>query len=132
VNEGAINVDRKDIRDYDLKWLRSNIGLVSQEPVLFSGTISENIRFGNIDATDADVKNAAQLANAHNFIIDLDDGYNTQVGERGIQLSGGQKQRTQSRLFERRLFPGLNCLSCPCRYCYCSRGAERSVDPLTR
>lgn len=93
IDDGAVAIDRTDIRDYDLKWLRGQIGLVSQEPVLFSGTIAENIRFGNLSASDAEVQSAAKLANAHNFIRELADGYDTEVGERGVQLSGGQKQR---------------------------------------
>ena len=77
----------------NLKWLRSNIGVVSQEPVLFDTTIAENIRYGREDATMADIEAAAIAANAHNFISELPDGYNTLVGEKGTQLSGGQKQR---------------------------------------
>ena len=81
------------MRDLNIKWLRSKIGVVSQEPVLFDTTIAENIRYGREDATLEDIKNAARNANAHDFISDLPDGYNTLVGERGTQLSGGQKQR---------------------------------------
>ena len=88
-----VHVGGKDIRALNLKWLRRHIGLVGQEPVLFDTTIAENIRFGREDATLADIEKAAREANAHNFITSLPDGYNTQVGERGVQLSGGQKQR---------------------------------------
>ena len=82
-----------DVRDLNVHWLRSNIGVVSQEPVLFATTISENIRFGKEDATLQEIEAAAIAANAHSFISELPDGYNTLVGERGTQLSGGQKQR---------------------------------------
>ena len=86
-------VGGQTIRSLNLKWMRSNIGVVSQEPVLFDTTIAENIRFGKEDATDEEIERAAKEANAHNFISQLPEGYNTQVGERGTQLSGGQKQR---------------------------------------
>ena len=82
-----------DVRDLNIHWLRNNIGVVSQEPVLFATTISENIRFGKEDATLKEIEAAAIAANAHSFISELPDGYNTLVGERGTQLSGGQKQR---------------------------------------
>ena len=88
-----ITIDGHDIRDLNLRWLRSNIGVVSQEPVLFDTSIAENIRFGRDNATKEDIERAAKAANAHNFISSLPDGYETQVGERGTQLSGGQKQR---------------------------------------
>ena len=88
-----VHVGGKDIRTLNLKWLRRHIGLVGQEPVLFDTTIAENIRFGREDVTQADIEKAAREANAHNFITSLPDGYNTHVGERGVQLSGGQKQR---------------------------------------
>ncbi len=88
-----ITVDGHDIQTLNLKWLRRNIGIVSQEPVLFNTTIAENIRFGREDATMEDVEQAAKSANAHNFIMQFPDGYNTHVGERGAQMSGGQKQR---------------------------------------
>ena len=86
-------MDGHNINTLNLKWLRSNIGVVSQEPVLFDTTIGENIRYGREDATMADIEAAAIAANAHNFISELPDGYNTLVGEKGTQLSGGQKQR---------------------------------------
>ena len=76
-----------------MKWLRENIGLVSQEPVLFDTTIAENIRYGKEGATMEEIEAAARNANAHDFISELPNGYNTLVGERGTQLSGGQKQR---------------------------------------
>ena len=77
----------------NLKWLRSNIGVVSQEPVLFDTTIAENIRYGREDATIDDIHAAAKAANAFNFISELPDGFDTNCGERGTQMSGGQKQR---------------------------------------
>ena len=81
------------MKDLNLKWLRSHIGVVSQEPVLFDTTIAENIRFGREDATMEELKEAAKNANAHDFITGLPNGYDTNVGEGGAQLSGGQKQR---------------------------------------
>ena len=88
-----ITLDSRDLRLLNLKWLCSNIGVVSQEPVLFDTTIAKNIRLDNERATMEEIEAAAKNANAHNFISQLPDGYNTHVGERGIQLSGGQKQR---------------------------------------
>ena len=82
-----------DIRQLNLHWLRSDIGVVSQEPVLFATTIAENIRYGREDVSDEEMIAAAEAANAHSFISELPDGYNTLVGEMGTQLSGGQKQR---------------------------------------
>ncbi|MCW1883631.1 ABC transporter ATP-binding protein/permease [Luteolibacter flavescens] len=91
--EGRILLDGVDIRDLRLKDLRDHITIVPQEAVLFSGTIFENIRLGRMDASEAEVKEAARQAHAHDFIMGLPQGYDTQVGERGAQLSGGQKQR---------------------------------------
>lgn len=85
--------DKKDIRSLNVKWLRSQIGTVSQEPVLFNTSIRENILFGNENATRQDVVQAAKAANAHSFITALPCGYSTVVGEQGGKLSGGQKQR---------------------------------------
>ena len=82
-----------DVRKLNLHWLRSNIGVVSQEPILFATTIAENIRYGREDVGDEEMIAAAEAANAHSFISELPDGYNTLVGEMGTQLSGGQKQR---------------------------------------
>ena len=90
---GDVLIGGKDIRTLNIKWLRKNIGVVSQEPVLFDSTIAKNIMYGNEDASEEDMKKAAVNANAHNFISALPDGYNTLVGEGGTQLSGGQKQR---------------------------------------
>ena len=77
----------------NVQWLRQQYGLVSQEPILFGGTIADNIRMGKPDATLEEIENAAKAANAHNFIMSFPSGYNTNVGEKGSQLSGGQKQR---------------------------------------
>ncbi|XP_066350937.1 ABC transporter B family member 14-like isoform X4 [Miscanthus floridulus] len=90
---GAILIDGQDIKTLDLKFLRTNIGSVSQEPSLFSGTIMDNLRIGKIDATDEAIIEAAKTANVHSFISKLPNQYATEVGERGVQLSGGQKQR---------------------------------------
>lgn len=83
----------KDIKKLKLKCLRKHIGLVQQEPALFATTIYDNILYGKDGATEAEVVEAAKLANAHSFISSLPEGYKTKVGERGVQLSGGQKQR---------------------------------------
>ncbi|XP_078443154.1 putative multidrug resistance protein [Wolffia australiana] len=90
---GQVFLDGVDIRRLQLKWLRSQMGLVSQEPALFATSIKENILFGKEDATMDEVIEAAKAANAHSFISQLPLGYDTQVGERGVQMSGGQKQR---------------------------------------
>ncbi|MDF2937295.1 MAG: transporter [Paenibacillaceae bacterium] len=91
--EGQVLVDGIDVRDYPLEGLRSSIGMVLQEAVLFSGTIRENIAFGKPDATMEEVEAAAQAAQAHDFIIGMSQGYETVLGQRGVNLSGGQKQR---------------------------------------
>ncbi|XP_059632044.1 ABC transporter B family member 11-like isoform X1 [Cornus florida] len=91
---GQITLDGVEIQKLKLKWLRQQMGLVSQEPVLFNDTVRANIAYGKEgDATEAEILAAAELANAHNFVSALQEGYDTAVGERGIQLSGGQKQR---------------------------------------
>ncbi|KAM0954025.1 putative ABC-type xenobiotic transporter [Dioscorea sansibarensis] len=90
---GSVQVDGVDIKNLKLKWLRSQMGLVSQEPALFATSVKENILFGKEDASMEEVVAAAKIANAHEFISKLPDGYDTQVGERGVQMSGGQKQR---------------------------------------
>nr|KYP57751.1 ABC transporter B family member 11 [Cajanus cajan] len=93
-DSGQITLDGKEIQSMQVKWLRQQMGLVSQEPALFNDTIRANIAYGKRgDATEAEIIAAAELANAHNFISSLQKGYDTMVGERGIQLSGGQKQR---------------------------------------
>eukprot|EP01018_Ginkgo_biloba_P016172 Gb_10215 [translate_table: standard] len=90
---GEILLDGENIQNLQLKWLRNQIGLVSQEPALFATSIHQNLLFGKPEATMEEVMRAAKAANAHQFISQLPDGYNTQVGERGVQMSGGQKQR---------------------------------------
>ncbi|OXB55066.1 hypothetical protein ASZ78_012086, partial [Callipepla squamata] len=92
-DQGEVTLDGRDIRTLNVKWLRENIGIVSQEPVLFATTIAENIRYGREDISDAEIEQAAKEANAFDFISRLPDKFNTMVGERGAQLSGGQKQR---------------------------------------
>jgi ATP-binding cassette subfamily B (MDR/TAP) protein 1 len=91
--KGAVNIDGRDIKAYNLQALRRHIGLVSQEPTLFAGTIKENIMLEAEMASEAEVEEAARSANAHDFISNLKDGYDTWCGDRGVQLSGGQKQR---------------------------------------
>jgi ABC-type multidrug transport system fused ATPase/permease subunit len=93
VTEGSITIDGTDIRNFRLQSLRRQIALVSQEPILFSGDIYENILIGRPDATENEVRAAAISAHAHNFIMDFPNGYQTEIGEGGIKLSGGQKQR---------------------------------------
>ncbi|MBQ7089634.1 MAG: ATP-binding cassette domain-containing protein, partial [Clostridia bacterium] len=93
VSDGAIKIDGKDIRSYTLKGLRDQIGMVQQDVYLFAGTVMENIRYGRPDASDAEIVEAAKQANAHEFIMSLPNGYDTDIGQRGIKLSGGQKQR---------------------------------------
>ena len=93
VTDGRILIDGYDIRNVTLKSLRNQIGIVQQDVYLFAGTILENIRYGRPDATDDEIIEAAKSANAHEFIMSFPDGYNTDIGQRGIKLSGGQKQR---------------------------------------
>ena len=93
VTKGSISIDGKDIRDVTLKSLRENIGIVQQDVYLFAGTVYENISYGKPDATREEIIEAAKRANAHDFIMELPNGYDTDIGQRGIKLSGGQKQR---------------------------------------
>ncbi|WP_144800074.1 ABC transporter ATP-binding protein [Halorubrum depositum] len=93
VDDGAIRIDGQDVRDVTLKSLRRSIGYVGQSSYLFYGTVRENITYGTFDATDEEVREAARAAEAHEFIENLPDGYDTMVGERGVKLSGGQRQR---------------------------------------
>jgi len=93
VISGSITIDGKDIRDISLKSLRNAIGIVQQDMYMFDGTIMDNIRYGKPDADDKNIISSAKKANIHDFIMSLDDGYDTFVGERGVKLSGGQKQR---------------------------------------
>ncbi|MEB3145806.1 MAG: ABC transporter ATP-binding protein [Cylindrospermopsis raciborskii 1523720] len=91
--QGRILMDEYDLRDISLGSLRSHLGIVSQETLLLYGTIRDNIVYGKLDATDAEIEAAAKAANAHNFIMSFPNGYNSIVGERGVKLSGGQRQR---------------------------------------
>jgi ATP-binding cassette subfamily B protein len=91
--QGEVHLDGHDLRSLDAEWLREQVGVVSQEPILFATSIADNIRYGRTTATQAEVEAAAQAANAHAFVSAFPDGYNTLVGERGVRLSGGQKQR---------------------------------------
>ena len=100
LTNGVITIDGKDITELTRYSLRQNIGIVSQDVFLFNGTIRENIAYGNLDATDEEIIEAAKKANIHDYIMSLDGGYETNVGERGIKLSGGQKQRISiARIF---------------------------------
>ena len=93
VKKGTIQIDGKDIHDVTMESLRRNIGIVQQDIYLFNASIKENILYGRLDATDEEVFEAAKRANIHDYIMTLEDGYNTVIGERGVRLSGGQKQR---------------------------------------
>jgi len=93
VKRGRITIDGHDIRKIKLESLREQISVVLQEPLLFSGSVAENIRYGHLDATDDEVVNAAKAANAHDFVSRMPHGYDTVLGERGAQLSGGERQR---------------------------------------
>jgi ABC transporter fused permease/ATP-binding protein len=92
-HKGRISFDGHDLRELSLASLRGAMAEVSQDPVLFSGSIRENIRYGRLDATDAEIESAAKAANADNFVREFPEGYNTIIGERGVKLSGGQRQR---------------------------------------
>lgn len=93
VQSGSITIDGKDLRDCNMDSLRSQIGVVSQDTILFNDTIENNIRMGKRDATLDEIENACKIANAHNFILETDKGYKTNIGDRGMKLSGGQRQR---------------------------------------
>ncbi len=100
ISQGVITIDDIDTKDMTLASLRDNIGIVQQDVFLFSGTVKENIAYGKLNATDAEIIDAAKKAQAHEFIMSLKDGYNTYIGERGVKLSGGQKQRLSiARIF---------------------------------
>ena len=92
-SQGSIRLDEHDIRSLDRKSFLSQIALVPQETLLFGGTVKENILYGKLDATDQELEDAAKKANAHDFIVDLENGYETIVGEKGTKLSGGERQR---------------------------------------
>lgn len=93
LEKGEIRIDGESIKEITFESLRKNIGIVQQDVFLFTGTIKENIAYGNLEASDEEIIEAAKNANIHDYIMTLDDGYDTQIGERGIKLSGGQKQR---------------------------------------
>lgn len=93
VNDGSISIDGTDIRGVTLNSLREQVGIVPQETILFNGSVYDNILYGRLDATKEEVEAAAKAANAHNFIMELPDGYNTMLGDRGVNISGGQRQR---------------------------------------
>ena len=93
IDSGRLSIDDIDIKDVTLESLRRNIGIVQQDVFLFNGTVRENIAYGTANALDQDIIEAAEKANAHNFILNLSEGYDTDIGERGVKLSGGQKQR---------------------------------------
>ncbi|HXF63366.1 MAG TPA: ABC transporter ATP-binding protein [Caldilineaceae bacterium] len=93
VSEGEILLDGRNIKEFSLRSLRRNIGIVHQDVYLFAGTVADNIRYGKPDATEAEIIEAAKKANAHDFIMALPHGYQTDIGQRGVKLSGGQKQR---------------------------------------
>src|SRR5699024_5369830 len=100
VEEGCIFIDNKDIKNLKIKSLRQNIGIVQQDVFLFTGTIKDNILYGNPQASDEEVIEAAKKASIHDFIMTLPNKYDTFIGEKGVMLSGGQKQRISiSRLF---------------------------------
>jgi len=93
VQKGGITIDGVDIRDMTMRSLRRQIGIVQQDVFLFTGTLRENIAYGKLNATNEEIEAAAKMAHMEDFIAELPDGYETQVGERGLKLSGGQKQR---------------------------------------
>lgn len=100
IDSGSITIDENDIRDVTLESLRENIGIVSQDVFLFAATVKENIRYGKINATDEEIIEAAKRAEIHDMIIEMEHGYDTNVGDRGVLLSGGQKQRISiARIF---------------------------------
>ncbi len=93
VSTGKVLVDGKDVREYDLENLRNNVAMVLQKNVLFSGTIKENLKWGNPDATDEQIVQACKRAQAHDFVSSFPEGYETDLGQGGVNVSGGQKQR---------------------------------------
>ena len=93
VNQGAVYVADTDVRRMDLEYLRAAVGMVTQDTYLFNGTIRENLLYARDDATQAEIEDACRVANIHDFIMAQPDGYDTEVGNRGLKLSGGEKQR---------------------------------------
>lgn len=103
IQRGSITIDGIDIRDMKIKGLRGQIGMVLQDNILFSGSVFENIQLGNVESSEAEIFAAAKSANAHEFIMNLPNGYHTEIGEKGVKLSGGQKQRIAiARVFLKR------------------------------
>ena len=98
-NQGSLEFEGVDLKDLNIGWYRDQIGIVSQEPTLFNGTIGRNIAYGFPNASQEDIEKAAIAANAHDFIKSFPKGYKTEVGEGGAQLSGGQKQRIGERCY---------------------------------
>jgi subfamily B ATP-binding cassette protein MsbA len=90
---GTIRIDGTDIKHVTLDSLRNQVGIVPQETILFNGSVYDNILYGRLDATKEEIEEAAKAANAHDFIMELPDGYNTMLGDRGVNISGGQRQR---------------------------------------
>ncbi len=90
---GTIRIDGTDIRHVTLDSLRNQVGIVPQETILFNGSVYDNILYGRLDATKEEIETAAKAANAHDFIMELPEGYNTMLGDRGVNISGGQRQR---------------------------------------
>ena len=100
INSGKIEIDGINIKNYKIKSLRENIGFVQQDVFIFTGTVRENILYGRPDASDKEMIQASKNANIHNFIMSLENGYDTDIGEKGVKLSGGQKQRVSiARVF---------------------------------
>lgn len=100
VTKGSISIDNHNVKDFTTESLRNQVGMVEQDNILFSDSIKENILLGKPDASDEEVIEASKKANAHDFIMSLPNGYDTEVGERGVKLSGGQKQRVSiARIF---------------------------------
>jgi len=93
VTQGQVLIDDVDVREWDQKVLRQHIGMALQVPILFSGTVEDNLRFANEKATQQEMEDSARLAQAHDFIVEMPEGYQTLLGQRGVNLSGGQKQR---------------------------------------
>ena len=93
VRDGSVRINGINVKDIDLMYLRANIGVVTQEAYLFNGTVRDNLLFAKADATQEELEEACRIANIHDFIISQPDGYETQVGNRGLKLSGGEKQR---------------------------------------
>ncbi len=93
IDSGRISIDALSVNDLKISYLREQIGMVSQDPFLFNGTVAENILYGNVEASQEEMEKAARAAHAEDFIINLPNGYETLVGERGVKLSGGEKHR---------------------------------------